>query len=220
MKAPQPDERLLIIGKTGTGKTSAGLFHLSRADFHRKPWIIFDFKGEKFFRRLDAKELSLTSKAPSEPGLYIVRPLPHETDEVESFIWEMWRKEKIGLFFDEATMVSEQHRVNKALRATLTQGRSKGLQVIACSQRPRTIDRFFFSESEKFQLFYLSQKPDVDTVREFIPGYDPQQLEEFHSYWHEVKGRASQTVRMAPVPNERSLLATFRRRSRKKRAVL
>jgi hypothetical protein len=220
MKAPQSDERTLIIGKTGSGKTRAGLFHLSRANYHEVPFVIWDFKLEPFFKKIDATELKLSSKAPDQPGLYIIRPLPHETEAVEDMIWKIWEKGKVGQFFDEATMVSEQHRVNKALRATLTQGRSKKLQVIACSQRPRTIDRFFFSESEKFQLFYLSQKPDVMTVQEFVPGYDPQSLEEYHSFWHEVKGKNSKTVRFGPVPSDKDLLSAFRKRARKRRRII
>jgi hypothetical protein len=220
VKAPQSDERLLIIGKTGSGKTQAGLFHLSRADFHRRPWVIFDYKLEKFFSKLEITELKLSDRAPTKPGLYVVRPLPHQYEEVKAFVWRLWQKERIGLFFDEATMLFEQGKINDAVKACLTQGRSKLMQVIACTQRPAWIDRSFYTETEKFQIFYLSQDVDVKSVQANVPGYDPDALEEYQSWWHEVAGKASKTVLMSPVPPPAKILATFRRRARKKRAVL
>jgi hypothetical protein len=220
LKAPQKDERLLLVGQTGSGKTQAGLFHLSRADFHIRPWVILDYKREKMFKRIEAQEIKLTDNAPKEPGLYVIRPLPDDFEGVDAFLWRIYNHEKTGLFIDESSMLAPQGTWSRPMKAILTQGRSKLIQVIACTQRPVGIDRSFFSESEKMQLFFLSQEPDVKRVQANVRDYEPEALEEFHSFWHEVKGRGTKTIRLAPVPGDKDILAVFRKRARRRRAIL
>lgn len=214
-RLPNNSQRLVNVGRTGSGKTVAALWHLSEHSIESMPWIIYDFKTDEHIasipgaRSLDLKEL------PKEPGVYVVRPLPDDSELVEKQMWRIWEHEGIGVFVDEAYMVGNN---NSAFRALLTQGRSKRIPMLICSQRPAWVSRFVFSEADFYQTFHLNDKRDRDTLESFIPANLDKRLQPFHSLYYDV-GK-NDLVEFSPVPNVQKIMQTFERRlSRKRRRI-
>ena len=207
---PDDTQRLAVVGRTGSGKTQAAVWHLLNRDFTSRPWIVLNFKGDALIDSIPyTKELELTAKAPTKPGIYIVRPMPHEQDELDAFLWRVWAQEKTGLYFDEGYMVGN----IASFRALLTQGRSKQIPMIILTQRPVLISRFVWSESDFFQVFALTNAQDQKTIREWMPYPDnPASIPIYHSLYYDVK--AAQTVVLKPVPDADALLTGFRHRLR------
>ena len=208
MRMPDDSQRLAIMGKTGSGKTQAAKWHLSERNFDQMPWIIYDFKQDQLVNSIPGlRELDLDT-LPVDPGVYIVHPLPSDQDAVEAHLWGVWDKGRIGVYVDEGYMMG---RDNPGFNALLTQGRSKTIPMIICSQRPAWITRFLFSESDFYQVFYLNDRRDQKTVGEFIkPDLLEDRLPEFHSYYYDV-GDDALTV-LKPVPENSVLDETFRAR--------
>jgi hypothetical protein len=207
IRFPDDTQRLVIIGRTGTGKTLAALWHLSARSYLDMPWIIFDYKRDKALAALEADELALSAKtAPSKPGLYIVHPIPERDDAaVERLLWEIWSKGDVGIYVDEGYMIGAS---SEALRAILTQGRSKNIPVILLSQRPVWLTRFAWSEADFFQVFQLNSKDDIRSVRNFVPYDFEERLADFHSVYYDV-GR-DRLTHFQPVPDESAILSKFR----------
>lgn len=214
MRLPNDSQRLTVIGRTGSGKTIAGLWHLSERNYVTKPWVIFDFKGDKTIAEIPyAIDYSVSEPIPQEPGLYVVRPLPDDGEVVDDFLMRSWHKENIGLFFDEGYMIGNGKGDSKAFRALLTQGRSKNIPMIILSQRPAWLSRFALSEADFYQIFALNDIEDRRRVQGFLPRerinlHD--RLPEYHSAYYDV-GKDDLTL-LSPVPNVDSILATFERR--------
>jgi hypothetical protein len=208
MRYPNDRQRHSIVGATGSGKTHAALWHLSRRSFHQKPWIIYDFKFDDLINDIDGvEEISVTDRIPDQPGLYIVHPKPHEEEQVEQQMWAIWERGNTGVYIDEGYMVGLN---NRAFRALLTQGRSKHIPIIVLSQRPVWMDRFVFSESEFFQIFRLQHRKDQQNVEQFVPANLSHRLPEYHSYYYDVG--EDKLVILKPVPNRDVIFKTFRDR--------
>jgi DNA helicase HerA-like ATPase len=90
---PRFDKRTAIIGSTGSGKTQLAVWLLSSRDFHKRPWIIFDFKGDELIEAIGPREINVYGAPPKKPGLYVVRPIPGRDDKaVEDFLWLVGNK--------------------------------------------------------------------------------------------------------------------------------
>jgi DNA helicase HerA-like ATPase len=199
-KLPGNTERTAIIGKTGSGKTQAGVWLLSTRDLTARPWVAIDFKRDKLLNSLPgARELGLLDAAPKRPGLYLVHPMPGDGEALEALLWRIWEKGKIGVFVDESYMID---RDSEALQALLTQGRSKQIPMILATQRPVHVSRFAFSEADYIQLFRLTDKRDLQTVSAFMPG-KLSVLPPFHSHWYD-NGRDYRCI-LQPVPSADTL---------------
>lgn len=203
MRLPDDSDRLLIIGMTGSGKTIAGIWHLSLRDFYSIPWVIFDFKRDANIARIPAQEISL-DEMPQEPGLYVVRPLPNQDERVERFLWNAWNRENIGLYFDEGYMIDKN---SAALNAILTQGRSKRIPIIMLSQRPVGLSRFARSEATFFQTFFLNDKDDRKIIQAFQPEKVSERLPPYHSWFYDVA--KDDLVHLSPVPDLETILKAF-----------
>ena len=194
---------MTIIGRTGSGKTVAGAWQLTQRSLDTLPWIIIDFKRDAVLNRMGAEETSL-AQLPRRPGLYICHPLPDDREQVDDLLWRIWERGKTGLLFDEGYMVSGL----ASFRAILTQGRSKRIPAIIHSQRPVWLDRFVFSESEFFQVFWLQDARDRKTVQAFLPFDTNERLPDYHSTWYDVvRDRAT---RLKPVPDEQEIIRMMR----------
>lgn len=202
---PSDSQRVTTLGRTGSGKTLASAWQLSHRSISLMPWIIVDFKQDRALNQLGAREIAVGT-LPRQPGLYIVHPLPDDKSAVEDMLWRIWEKGKTGLLFDEGYMVTGM----PAFRAILTQGRSKRIPAIINSQRPVWLDRFVFSESEFFQVFWLQDARDRKTVQAFMPFDVNERLPEYHSTWYDVV--RDRVIRLAPVPSEADIVRDFRAR--------
>lgn len=185
------------MGRTGSGKTAMALFLLARANFNEKPYYVVDFKGDNHIAELDrAKEIG-TRELPAQPGLYVLRPLPHEQEQVEAWLWKVYNRENAGLYFDEAYMVPD----DGAFPALLTQGRSKHINSIIITQRPAWISRFVFSEANQFASFHLNDADDRKKLWRFLPQDKiiRKRLPDYHSIWYDVDRNA--LVPLSPCPH-------------------
>lgn len=206
---PSPENRTVIIGSTGSGKTVFGVWLLSTRDFNNRPWFIFDFKGDKLLGALGAKEIGLRDR-PKEPGLYIIRPIPGDDELINEFFYWVWATENKGVYVDEGYMLPKFTTHFKWFRACLTQGRSKRVELIVCSQRPVFLDKFVFTESNYFAIFNMNYGEDRKHVAAYLDNRKPDLLPKFHSLWYAVDGQKSAVL--GPVPKANVLLNTFAKR--------
>lgn len=212
---PGGSDRLAIIGRTGSGKTQAAVWHLSNADYNNKAWIILAFKPDPhgLIENLPGStEIKITDRIPKSAGIYWCQPLMVDKDDkelVNDFFRRVWERKNTGLYIDEGYPCSGM----RWFRACLTQGRSLRVPMIVLSQQPVWMDTFVWSEADFFQAFHLNRKPNVDTADSLIPGYRSARrngLAEYHSVWHDVARDRSFVLR--PVPDRDTILQSFRDR--------
>lgn len=202
---PGAEDRTVIIGRTGSGKTQFGLWLLSQANFHEMPWIVIDYKGDI---RIPYAEYIEVGTIPRDPGVYIVRPMHTQADEMEQYLYSIWQNENIGIYVDEGVMLAK----NAGLDTILIQGRSKRIPVIILSQRPVGISRFAFSESQFIVVFPSHDKREQKIVSEFAPLFQSKDsgdelIPTYHSWYYDVKNR--QLTALKPVPSQERIMATF-----------
>jgi len=202
-RLPKSSDRIVIIGRTGSGKTVAALWHLSKQAIDRMPWIVVDYKNDENINSIEkAQSLTYDDKIPSKPGVYILHCLPGDEEAISQWFSRVWEHEGVGIYVDEGYMVGGN---DKNFNACLTQGRSKKIPMIVLSQRPLWLSRFVFSEANFFQVFHLNDKEDRKTVKRYIPAELDKRLPEFHSYYYDVdKDRLDI---LGPVPMADKILA-------------
>jgi hypothetical protein len=196
---PGGDARTTILGATGSGKSTCGLWMLAHQRLSARPWIIFDFKRETFFDNVGfppIQPLHLTAKPPKKPGLYLVAPRPGDDDLVESFLWRVWEAENIGLYVDEAPLMPEG---GNAFQACIQQGRSKRIPIIACTQRPVGVARGLFSEANFICVYAVTDRRDYKLIEGFVPAEMSAPLPHHHWRWWDRERRV--ILNMKPVPH-------------------
>lgn len=225
-RLPRDDERSVIIGKNGTGKTVAAAWQLSLRSYDTMPWVIVDAKGDRLLNRLGAKEIK-PGFLPRRAGLYITHPRPDELDTVDAMLWEAYNRRVdevkhrrpnntrgCGWFFDEGYFITG----SSAFQAVLTRGRSLNIPCITLTQRPVWLDRFVFSEADHIQYFWVQDRRDRKTVQEFLPIDADIRLPKYHSTWYNLK--EDQVSRLSPVPSETDIIRTFKQRLGQQRQLL
>jgi len=214
-RLPDDTQHIAIIGRNGTGKTMAGLWHLSKRSFHLRPELIVDFKGDDHIAGINAVEIPVGT-VPTEPGIYVIHPSVGDMarDETAMPFYETlagcYAKRDIGIWFDEGFVLSKNKKVESMFENLLTQGRSKHIPLIVLVQRPVWVSRFVFSEASFFQLFHLQDNRDATTAQEVIPETAFVRLPDFHSSYYDV-GR-DQVTFLSPVPSEAEILSVINRR--------
>lgn len=195
---PGGDARTTILGTTGSGKTTCGLWMLSYQRFDRRPWIALDFKREIIFDMVGfppIQQLRLDAAIPKKPGLYLVSPHPGQGAALEAFLWRVWSRGNVGLFCDEAALMPD----GDAWPAILQQGRSKRIPVIACSQRPVNVARGLFSEASYFVVYKMLDRRDYRTVEGFVPAAIGVPLPRYAWHWYDVAN--DELLAMSAVPS-------------------
>lgn len=200
LKLPGANDRTTIIGATGTGKTVLGGALLSMQRLDKRPWVAMDFKGEPLWDLVGSppmQEISFKT-VPTKPGLYHLECLPGQEDELEDWLWKVWRKTNIGLFCDEATLIPDR----SAFKAILRQGRSKLIPVIACTQRPVDCQREIFSESQYICVFRVDDIRDYKIIKGFTRDAAIEKpLPKFHSHWYDKEQAALFHLTPSPKPD-------------------
>ncbi len=207
LKFPGPEDRLAVIGRTGSGKTTAAAWQLSGKDFNAQPWLMVNTKGDPFLNKIASikgVQTITVNDTPGERGLYHVSPLPSEGIELDAMFGRIWEKQNCGIYIDEGYMIDPTTNLNSCL----TQGRTRRIPMIILSQRPAWITKFVFSECDFVQLFNLQRLEDRKTVGGLVPVDKNYRLARYCSYWYNVAD--DELVQFAPVPDSTVILDTFR----------
>lgn len=211
VRLPDDSKRLAIIGRTGTGKTVVGAYHLSQRNFNNIPWIMVNFKRDELLDSIPhVKELD-GYEIPKANGLYQIHPHPDDFEKRggvgDQWLMRIWERGGCGIYFDEAMLLDMNLRGIKAIQ---TQGRSLQIPTIACTQRPVAIQRTFFSEADFFQIFPLNDKRDYETIDGFIPHkLHGVEFPDRYSYYHDVGKGKKGAIMLPPVPSPEETLNVF-----------
>jgi hypothetical protein len=205
-RLPGPKDRLAVIGTTGSGKTVAALWHLSRADMSARPWIAFDFKDDENIAQIEhAEHVGLDFRpGPKSKGLYVVHPMRGDDEAVNSLMLAILKRGNVGVYLDEPDI-----NKTEGFEDVLRKGRSHYVPVIALTQRPVDCNRYMLSEAGFYQLFDLADEKDWARVRNFVPlkklGYENEPtLKKYHSlYFDRDKKRITPFM---PVPEVDTIL--------------
>lgn len=209
---PGPQDRTLVCGRTGSGKTTFAEWLLSGHNFDTQPALILNTKADPSINEIAALgtgengiHLIGVDDTPGDRGLYIVTPRPHERDEVDDMLMRVWEKQNCLVFVDEVYMLGLNP---KGFNACLTQGRTRNIPMIICTQRPAWCSGFVFTESDYVALFNLQRRADRIKIGEVVPVDKNYRLPPYHSYWYTVK--PDKLVTFSPVPNKPAILDVFR----------
>lgn len=215
-RLPGRTDRVAILGRTGSGKTTLAAWLIGESDIHRKPWIIVDYKGEEIFDNIHKEDkdvitpLDVNADIPKRPGLYRVEPIPGEDDRaMTDLLWKVWERQNTGVYVDEAHLLPN----SDALKACLVTGRSRRIPMVVISQRPVWVPREVFSESNHHVVFDLSHDEDRKTAGGFVTpdGRAVPRMRDYHSLWHDVgKNRRFQ---MQPAPQASASIARILERA-------
>lgn len=208
LQVPDNTKRVAVIGRTGTGKTRGGIYLLGvlkNSTWANMPITIYNPKRARFVNKLGAKEVDVNKKPPTKPGLYVISPMPGDDDAaVLQYLKRVYLDGNHGMYFDEVLDLGTR---NMGYRRLLTQGRELKIPMIYCMQRPAWVDIYSLSEGDYFMIFDLRNQDDVMKVRKFAPGYNPDQLDRYYSYWYDVG--SDQGAIMRPVPSEAETLRLY-----------
>ena len=208
MRFPGDSDRVAILGRSGSGKTTAEIWHLSGKDFRASPWLIVNTKDDELINQIAQIEGVQTiglNETPGDQGLYIVNPRPSEQVELDALFQRIWEKQNCGIAIDEGYAIKKTDWFN----ACLTSGRTRKIPMIVGSQRPKKISLFVFSEASYMQVFDLTNYDDRKEVSRWIP-FDPAtRLPNHYSLWYDVKHNS--VTKLSPVPPADKILNSFNR---------
>lgn len=227
LRAPDDTKRTVFIGRTGTGKSQAALDLLSRMNWHEKPWVILDYKGEDIIEEILAqnkgkiKTIKPTDKPPKKPGLYYM-PLDAKVsdNEVEAWLMKVHAQGNVGLFIDEGYAMPDLGNSN-GFTLILTQGRSLKIPVICLYQRPVWMSRFAIAQADFIRVFKQGDLRDEKATLNFCAPATLQdgsklgvleldKLPEYYSLWRDVG--QGKTYILQPAPQKKVILANYRLR--------
>lgn len=198
---PGVEDRTIVIGSTGDGKTILVGWLLSQQRLDKRPWVWIDYKDEILLDEIGSppiRRLRL-GEMPGKRGLYRMFVRPDQSDEMENWLWKVWVKGNIGIVCDECALLPR----SDAVKSIMRQGRSKWIPFIGATQRPVGCDPEIFSEAQYRVLFSIGDEhrdlPIIKglfgrlDVRTPLPG-------PFWSYWYDVRRKQLTTLRPVPAP--------------------
>ena len=213
---PNATQRITILGATGSGKTVAGIYHLSMHDLKARPWVVADMKDDEHLNAIESAQhvdLDFTPKE-KDKGIFIVHPRTRDEEALDKMLERLYERTNVGIFMDEPDLANRSDAFTDILR----KGRSRRMPVIALSQRPVDVTRYLFSEASYIRAYYLNDKRDWRTVEEFTPIDSEIDLKPFHSFYYQV-GRKD-FWQLGPAPSVEQSLDKIDAQLRRERILL
>lgn len=220
---PQPGQRALIVGMTGSGKTSLACTLLQRLS---DVPVIYDTKiepkflqlsravqvhspGELFDRYHDNINVNDDGEESTIHDYFVVVPDANELRDPQAMD-ERWllhhyeHLQGVPAYVDEIVQWHARATPGDGLLNLLQRGRSKGITLIMSTQRPRFISRSCFSEADLHYDLFLLDRDDRRRVAEIVPDFDIEQPVPKYYFRHYRAGDEHSTL-FSPLPLDKSL---------------
>lgn len=175
------NERVAVVGMTGSGKTV--LVKKFCQQYNRAVFI--DFKKENS----DLENTLITSNyeeaikhIDSNSNFFIVlQPLDLNEETFDQFCEEIFNRNNLTLIFDEIYFICFP-KVCEFHGKLIRMGRSKGIGLVHCTQRPNYVDQALLSESNHFFIFRLQLEGDRKKVEGIIGQDLTEPMKELNEY--------------------------------------
>lgn len=172
----RPSDRVSVIGRTGSGKTTLFKTLLRYWIYATREWypyhiVVLDTKKDGDFDGLGKKFTRLKNLTRLWDEYRILIYEPHEEEMNEEFYNGFFRflrmsKEPLLLVIDELASVAKGNKVSYEYELLMKQGRSKNQAIWAGIQNPVYVPHDFLSQAEHYFVFDLL----MDTDREKMAG--------------------------------------------------
>ncbi len=170
-------DRIFVTGRTGSGKSvlMKQLLIPNLANY-----VIYDYKHE--ITMPDAvifQRISDFRKHPNEPAV-IYRPGTGSDAEFDQLCKQVFYRGHNTLILDEIASHMTSLKICQWHDTIMRLGRSKGVGIINCTQRPRICHNNVISQCEHFFIFKLTQATDKKKMAEFC---GEEVMENIDKYW-------------------------------------
>jgi DNA helicase HerA-like ATPase len=176
------NERVLIAGKTGSGKTYAARQLLSGV----RRLVVIDSKATLTDWNLhEPQAWDWYQFGKGKPGRFrILAPIVDNPELwYETLFERLYYIGDLTLYIDEAYQVTSSSQPQKWLRALYTRGRELGIGVWASTQRPASIPVILISEAETILTFRLNWPDDRKRLAGVVGPEVVNPVKEKYAFW-------------------------------------
>lgn len=172
-------EHVTIIAPTGVGKThlAVTLAEMSRHVLvlatKRSDPLVADLQAHGYLVTGDLDELLWAERQPVNPKVVYWPQFADEgarqAGQAQAMRAALRYADKTGgwtIIVDETMWMVDELRLERELNAAWYQGRTQGISVIACAQRPSRIPRLALSQASYLFIGKFADGRDIDTLRE------------------------------------------------------
>lgn len=189
----KPGQHVTCIGKAGSGKTHLALelvdmrpYSIIAASKRHDP--IMDAAISRGYKLVDSmKEIPMTETGRPVYRRVVVWPGGNiesekhrqalQAFEFRNMLSTAERQRHWTVLIDETMWFYDMLQLKKELDAQWYQARSSGISLIACAQRPIRVPRLMISQASHLFIFYVSDKRDLEPLREIGGRVAPEVIE-------------------------------------------
>jgi DNA helicase HerA-like ATPase len=188
-----PADRVVIVGQTGSGKSTLARL-LTSAD---RQLVVVDPKWEEELESAIVTDAATFHRVwPQRSTRVIIRPDPvRQGEDVDEAIARVLRWGRARVLFHEVVDYASSSKVIPSLRRAAKVGRSLGVSLVVCSQRPVGVHNDVLAEADHLVAFRLLLEGDRQKVEGIIGEPLPVLVGHEFVYW----SPATRLVRCSPI---------------------
>lgn len=171
---PKYDERMMIIGMTGSGKT----FFAEKILRWRDNVIVYDTKGQIDWEGYQTVTSFSELKSCSAKKIRYKPKLEdwYNEEPANEFFSYVYHRGDSTLYVDEVATACYDGQIPFWLHGIMSRGRELGVSFIGSTQRPKRIPLSLLSESERWAIFRLNLMEDAKRVEQTF-GFSVEQIQ-------------------------------------------